>query len=58
MISKTEAKYQDSPKATQKCGNCSMFTLIKREVGECSLVAGGIHKYALCDRWEPNEENS
>ena len=46
-ISKTEARYQDHPKATQRCSGFSMW----RE-GSCTLVMGKISASGWCRYWE------
>lgn len=48
-VSKTEARYQEYPKATQRCGICSMF----RPKNSCTKVFGDILKHAWCRFYEP-----
>jgi hypothetical protein len=51
-ITKTGAKYQDSPKALQQCEGCSMF----RKPGSCTLVDGKISRHGWCRYWERKEK--
>lgn len=43
-ITKTEARYQDHPKATKRCAGCTMF----REPQACTLVQGQISRNGWC----------
>lgn len=38
----------------KRCGNCSMFRRApdRSGVDSCTLVAGAIHNFDTCDRWE------
>ncbi len=47
-ISKTEARYQPYPKATQRCGGCTMY----REPKACTLVQGEISRTGWCRYYE------
>ena len=47
-IGKPEAGYQEHPKATQRCGSCSMY----QQGGACSLVAGRISSSGWCRHYE------
>jgi hypothetical protein len=50
-ISKTEARYQDYPKAAKWCERCSMF----RRPDTCTLVEGDINRLGYCKHWEANK---
>lgn len=47
-ITKAEARYQNQPKMTKRCGNCSMFRTPK----SCTLVMGDIDPHGYCRFWE------
>ena len=53
-LSKSEVNYRKSA-SSRRCGNCSMFerSWSAPAQGKCTLVAGDIHFYDVCDRWEP-----
>ena len=51
-ITKTEAKYQDNPKALHKCEGCSMF----RKPDLCTLVEGRISSHGWCRHWERKDK--
>jgi len=51
-ITKTEAKYQDNPKALHKCEGCSMF----RKPDLCTLVEGRISAHGWCRHWERKDK--
>ena len=51
MISKSEAKYQDNPRGTKMCGDCSMF----RRPDRCTLVKGTISRTGWCKHWEAKD---
>lgn len=48
---KTEVKYQDSPKGEKRCGLCSMF----RSPHRCTLVKGFILRQGYCVEFEWKE---
>ena len=43
-ISKKDARYQDHPKVTSRCWNCTMF----RQPATCTLVMGDISPNGWC----------
>lgn len=53
-LSKSETNYRESD-GPEHCGNCSMYIKLAKDTGECTLVKGPIHKFDVCDRWEPDE---
>ncbi len=47
-ITKVEARYRPYPKATKRCGNCSMF----RPPVDCTLVMGEVKSHGYCEKHE------
>lgn len=54
--SKSEVNYRESM-SSEHCGNCAMFRRLVDKRGECTIVAGPIHAFDLCDEWAPDEED-
>lgn len=50
-VTKASVNYRMA-RGERRCGNCSMFTLVRERLGNCSLVEGRIDKRDVCDRWE------
>lgn len=52
--SKSEVNYREAT-GSQHCGNCKMWRRVVDKRGECTLVAGAIHSFDVCDEWEADE---
>lgn len=53
--SKTQFKYQDTPKGKKQCSNCALFIPGKSATaaGTCKVVGGAISPHGYCIAYSP-----
>ena len=56
--SRTDLKYQSTPKGTQKCSGCALFTPGKTATddGTCKVISGAISPNGWCTAFAPRSK--